>query len=393
MVSKTDSKPRICHVTSVHPYNDTRIFFKECCSLTVAGFETHLVAPGAADMVAGGVYLHGVHKRSTNRIMRMTGTVNEVYGIACSVDADVYHLHDPELIFAGILLKLFRRKKVIYDVHEDYPKSIMASEWIHPVLRAVIGQSVAFAEWLGSKIFDGIVAATPSIAGRFPQMKTVVVQNFPILDELLPDAAIPYKQRLPVIAYIGSISKLRGAKEMVEAAGLLPEMSGLRLYFVGMFSPKEVEIEMSRVAGWNRVEFLGWQPRRQMAEVLGKSRMGLVLFHNVPNHVSAQPNKLFEYMAAGIPLIASNFAVWKAFVETNKCGICVDPLNPKEIANAILRIFKYPEAAKTMGENGRKAIEEKYNWENESKKLLSIYTQLSKNIHQKPLTENKESKC
>jgi len=100
---------------------------------------------------------------------------------------------------------------------------------------------------------------------------------------------------------------------------------------------------------------------------------GLVLYHPVPNHTDAQPNKLFEYMSAGIPVISSNFPLWKEIVEGHQCGICVDPLKPDEIAKAIQWILDNPEKAKKMGENGRRAVEEKYNHTVEEKKLLTLY--------------------
>ena len=93
----------------------------------------------------------------------------------------------------------------------------------------------------------------------------------------------------------------------------------------------------------------------------------------MPNHVNALPNKMFEYMSAGLPVIASNFPLWKEIVEGNKCGLTVNPLSPKEIAEAIRYLLAHPEEARKMGENGRKAVLEKYNWDNESRKLMVFY--------------------
>jgi len=81
-------------------------------------------------------------------------------------------------------------------------------------------------------------------------------------------------------------------------------------------------------------------------------------------------------MAEGLPVIASNFDLWKEIVEKNKCGLCVNPLNPEEIAEAVKYILNNPKEAEIMGKNGIKAVENKYNWGSESKKLINFYAEL-----------------
>lgn len=124
------------------------------------------------------------------------------------------------------------------------------------------------------------------------------------------------------------------------------------------------------------VECFAWMPHEENIKHLLDADCGLVCFQPAPNQINAMPRKMFEYMAASLPVIASNFSLWKEIIEGNKCGICVDPLNPKEIAKAIDYLIEHPQDARRMGENGRKAILEKYNWENESVKLLNLYDKL-----------------
>ena len=106
---------------------------------------------------------------------------------------------------------------------------------------------------------------------------------------------------------------------------------------------------------------------------------GFILLKPNPNNIAAasRNNKLYEYMAAGLPVIASDFPLWKKIIEKNYCGICIDPSNPEKIAKAIEYLIKHPDEAKKMGGNGKKAVLEKYNWENESKKLLKVYKNLA----------------
>ena len=114
----------------------------------------------------------------------------------------------------------------------------------------------------------------------------------------------------------------------------------------------------------------------KVSELLAQARVGVATLHPDPNYLGSLPTKLFEYMAAGLPVVASNFPLWKEIVEGNKCGLTVNPLDPEEIAHAIEYLINHPDEARRMGENGRQAVLEKYNWETEGKKLLALYEKL-----------------
>jgi glycosyltransferase involved in cell wall biosynthesis len=365
---------KICHMTSVHPPFDIRIFHKECRTLSQAGYQVVLIAPHDQEEEVDGVRIRALSKPKS-RVERMTQTQLQLYKEARMQDADIFHFHDLELLPAGLLLKL-RGKRVIYDVHEDYSQALLSREWIPSWLRRLIAQMVACGEWLGAKFFDGVIAATPHIARRFPTIKTITVQNFPLLNQSMSNPIIPYQQREKIVAYVGVVSALRGAKEMVEAMALLPPRLNVRLKIAGIFNPVGSEDEARRSPGWERVDFLGWQRHEEAMAVLGKARMGLVLFHPVPNHTEAQPNKLFEYMSAGIPVVASDFPLWREIIEKIGCGFLVNPLDPEAIAKAIQWLIEHPTEAEEMGEKGQEAIREHYNWDVEAKNLLGLYENL-----------------
>ena len=334
-----------------------------------------LIAQHGRDDTVDGVNILALPK-ARNRFSRIFGLTWRAFRLALRQRADVYHFHDPELIPLGLLLKL-RGMKVLYDVHEDVPRQILGKHWIRPWLRRPVAALVEGVEWVAARVFDAIVAATPTIAARFPSKKTITVQNFPMLDELMKPESQPFSERPPHVAYIGGITETRGAKEMVRALEFV-ENEHVRLQLGGNFTPKGLEDEVRRLPGWSRVVAHGWVDRETVANLLGGVRGGLVLFHPAPNHTHAQPNKLFEYMAAGLPVVASNFPLWRQIVEGNHCGICVDPLDPKAIAEAIEFLITHPEEARKMGENGRRAVETKYNWDSEAEKLLSLYKELLK---------------
>jgi glycosyltransferase involved in cell wall biosynthesis len=231
-------------------------------------------------------------------------------------------------------------------------------------------------EWIGGRVFNGIVTATPKIASRFPRPKTVTIQNFPIHNEWVSLPILPFTEREPHVIYSGNITAARGVREMVTAMELLPKKLKARLKLLGTFVPEALKTEMKGTAGWKQVDFHEWMPRTQLGTFTTRMCAGLVLFHPLRNHVEAQPNKIFEYMSAGIPLIVSNFPLWRELVETHRCGLLVDPKDPEAIAKAITFILENREEAEAMGRRGRTAVEESFNWNVESRNLLGLYERL-----------------
>lgn len=362
----------VFQLTSVHSYEDTRIYFKECSSLAKIGYKIHLVAPDAPDTIIEDIHLYSVPKIKDNRLKRMTKTVWCVYEKARKINADIYHFHDPELIPIGLALKA-QGRKVIYDVHEDLPRQILNKHYIPKTLRKAISFLIEIIENFSAKHFDGIVAATPFINERFSKIgcNTVNVNNYPILSELyIPE--INWEAKEKAVCYIGGIWEQRGIYEMVEAIG----QTNAKILLAGKFPHAEQRHKAVSMPGWANVKELGHLNRKGVADTLSKSMAGLVVLHPIINYLDALPVKMFEYMSAGIPVIASNFPLWKEIVEGNECGICVNPMNPEAIANAIKWIINNPEKAKLMGQNGRKAIQKKYNWENEGEKLCNFYQEI-----------------
>ena len=375
-VESSSHLDRVLHFTSAHSASDIRIFHKESKTLHRAGYTVILVVPDKRDAQT----VEGIHIRTVaipnSRFYRFTCTAWQIYRAAWAENADVYHLHDSELFLIGFLLRL-RGKKVIYDVHEDLPKSIRTKYWVPNIFRSIISRAAEALEWAAAQAFSGIVAATPSIAERFPDEKTVTVQNFPILGELSQDDDLsPYNERPNHIVYMGGITQRRGAIQMVEAMALLPQYLSAHLVLAGSFRPSDLIHELESLPGWQAVDFLGWISRQEMRVVFQDTRIGFVLFHPAPNHVEAQPNKLFEFMSAGIPIVASNFPLWREMIERVGCGLVVAPLDSHAIADAVQWLFEHPEEAEAMGRRGKKAVETLYNWEIESRKLVNFYEAL-----------------
>lgn len=364
---------KICHLTSVHLYNDVRIFHKECMTLTPF-HSVSLIAPQAPTKVIEGINVYGVDVNHVkNRYDRMTKLVNLVYKKALEVNADVYHFHDPELIPVGLKLKKIN-KKVIYDVHEDIPKQILSKQWIPKLIRIPISHFFKLYEKKLSLKFDAIVTASPGLSTKFNGYgcsNVIDLINYPKLQELYFNE-IDWESKKEMVCYIGGLSKERGLYEMINTVN----NTDYKLIMAGNFIPKSEKEAVVTLNGWGNVDYRGYIDREEVVEIYESSKIGLALLHPLRRYKEWLPVKLFEYMASGIPVIVSNFPLWTDFIEKNNCGICVNPLDTEEIKAAIEYLMNHPKEAEKMGENGRIAVKENYNWEMESKKLIKLYENL-----------------
>jgi len=359
----------VAHLTSAHPRYDTRIFVKECRSLAEAGYAvTLVVADGLGDEVKDGVRIVDAGKPKSRRD-RMLGATRRVLEKALALDGALYHLHDPELLPIGLKLKK-KGKKVIFDAHEDLPLQVRNKTYLHPWVRRTAAIAVRYFEAYACRRFDAVVGATPFIRDKFLAINavTVDINNYPVIEEL--QNSVDYDTREAAVCYVGYITAVRGIREIVRAVGKVP---GCRLLLAGAFQESAVEAEVRGYPEWERVDFLGFLDRDGIAGVLRRARAGLVTLHPVPNYLDALPVKMFEYMAAGVPVIASDFPLWRTIVEDAVCGVCVDPRDPEAIAGAIRQLLDETEASRAMGANGVRAVSDTYNWRRESQKLLALY--------------------
>ena len=353
-----------------HRAFDPRVFGKEARSLAKAGFDVTFLVPHDKDEEREGVRILSV-PRYPKGWKKLVTSPWLLYRRALKLPKDsIFHLHDSELLWIGVLLKL-RGRKLIYDAHEDTPLQITYQHWIPKLLRKPYGWFYYVLEKLVGHWFDAIIIAEPVIQQYFPEPKTTLVRNFPILSEFVPYK--PYSTRSKNVIYVGLVSKVRGAIEMAEAAKIANAGEGFKMIFVGDFSPANLRDD---IIDKYPVECMPWMNTPQLMKFVMDASAGMIVPHPIERYNTNYPVKVFEYMAAGMPVIASKFGESARFVQEANAGIVVDPLNPKEIADAIHWVLDHPGEAAAMGERGKKLIVEKYNWEGESNRLVELYRRL-----------------
>lgn len=366
------TRERVAHLTTVHPRRDVRIFEKQACSLAAAGFEVHLVVgDGRGDETVQGVQVHDIGAPPAGRLRRMARQPWRMWRAARALDVRLYHFHDPELLWVGLALRL-GGAQVIYDSHEDVPRDILSKEYIAPALRKLVAFVFERVENFIARRLSAVVAATPHIAARFAAINTrsVAINNYPADAELAaPVARMTVARR---VCYVGGIGRIRGLFEMLEALRRVDAT----LVMAGNFESPEQQAEAQAHPGWRQVDYRGSVSRAAVRDILADSRAGLLLFHPEPNHVDAQPNKMFEYMSAGLPVVASDFPLWRQVLLDGGAGVCADPLDTVAIAAALTALLDDPAAAARMGERGREAVLTRYRWDREAERLVGLYAQL-----------------
>jgi glycosyltransferase involved in cell wall biosynthesis len=364
---------RIVHVTTVHPRDDIRIFRKECVSLAKAGYEVvQVVGDGLGDAMVDGVRIVDIGVRPAGRLARMRVQPARALAAVRELKPALVHVHDPELL---PLAAAMQRDGVpaIYDAHEDVPRQILTKQWIRPWMRGVVSRSFEVYENARVRRLAAVVAATPHIAERFASVarRSVVVANYPFPEELAPPAAPQPRER--AVCYVGGITRTRGALQMVRAIAKLP---GVRLLLAGRIEDAVLEAALAAEPGWAQVDHLGHVGRDEVRQVMARASAGLVTLLPMPSYLDALPIKMFEYMSAGLPVIASDFPLWKGIVERHGCGRCVDPTDVHAIAAAIREIVDAPQTVRAMGEAGRSAVQAHYRWSSAEAALLALYADL-----------------
>jgi len=378
-----DKKFKVCHLASKHKMNDMRIFEKECKSLAKAGFDVTLIGFGdtAKTEVIDGVRCISLFCPIKNNLELLRKRNKMSLETALEVDADIYHLHEPELLPVGMKLKR-AGKIVIFDSHEYYGWQLRDN--IHKIkviktpafLMKVFGNLYMHYEKHVCMKIDGVVqVCTMNGVDYFGHrcQKTLFIRNLPSLSDYTRKTPIDYSQG-PAVAMIGGITKERGITQLVEAT----HHAKAKLLLAGAFSPKTYETELKESPAYACVDYKGFLDKKGMVALLEEANIGASTLLNVGQYdkIDTLPTKVYDYMSMQLPVVISNTDFAQKMNEKYHFAICIDPEKPEDIADAIKWLKEHPEQAVEMGNNGRKAIEEEFNWEKESEKLVDFYKNL-----------------
>lgn len=370
---------RVVILTSVHPAFDVRIFHKECKTLVSAGYQVTLIAKHDKPETIDGIRIIPLQKPK-NRLVRMLWLPWVILFLAGRQKADVYHFHDPELIPVGLLLRLFTKGKVIYDVHEDVSKQILSKQYIPKKLRRIFAFVYNLFEKKSSNAFNYIICATDIISNKF---KTYNKNSFTVRNYISKSYTEYFtgknyhSQNEFNIVFAGAIYEERAILEAIKALNLLKD---LNVFFV-LCGPADQDYYKQLISEdkSGRIIYKGVLSYENALQETFNADIGYICDYPLERHMEGLPVKLFEYMAIGIPVVASDFPAWNNIVLGAKCGLTVNPLDPQEIARAMRYLFENEDVRKEMGENGRRAIIAKYNWESEARTLLAVYRSMEVN--------------
>jgi len=368
----------VCQLTTVHNRYDVRILNKISISLQQNGYQVFLlVADQKPNEIYQGVNIISTNFFTKNRLLRLLFAKKKLLKKAKEIDAEIYHFHDPELLPVGVKLAKLG-KKVVYDSHEDYPSTMLEKKYIPKCFRKLVSLFFEKYEKKACGYFKGLSLCYHWTYDRLKPycQNAELIFNFPVLPANINTLIPNYQSR--AIAYTGGISPQWHIADIIEA---IEEIEDITFILATNRANEEYLTRLRNLKGWEKVNYLGSVKHLSLyEEVFSQTSVGVALLDYIPQckgHIGNLSNtKLFEYLLMGLPVVCTDFDLWKEIIEKENCGICINPYQIEEIKQSIIQLISNPELAQQMGQNGQRAVIEKYNWKTEEAKLLSLYEKI-----------------
>ena len=366
---------KVCHVTSSHNRYDGRIFQKQLSSLAKK-YDCYLICcDNLKDEIKNEVKIVSTNKKLKNVYERLF-FANRILKKKClEINADVYQFHDPELLSLALYMKKLG-KKVIFDSHEDYEALFLEREWIPFFLRKILQKIYIKKEKNILSKLDLLICAAEHIKEKliFYNKNTFTIENFPILSPKINKINTTNN----FICFAGNVDSTWNHDVVINS---ISNIKNIKYLIVGNYTSEFLK-NIESLESFYKVELIGKVPFEEIKQIYKKSKIGIALCSYRPNvnfkGGSLGITKIFEYMMYGLPVIFTNFQVFEKINNEKQFGIAVNPYDAIEVKNAINYLLDNPKLCNKMGNNGRKLVEEKYNWDILEQRLFKIYLNFEK---------------
>lgn len=368
----------ICYLTGLYSRRDSLMFDRQGKSLVGAGYRvTIVVCDQEPDEIIDGVEILSCNYKPRSRKERMFNTWRYLYRKALNINADIYQISEPELLSLGIRLK-HKGYKVVFNLREFYPAIIRDKMYLPKITRKSVAWLLEKYMKFSLKKYDAVFTVTANVVDSLKKWgveNCFVIANYPVVSPGFILSKKEYLLRKDVVGYIGTVYQISCQKEIMEALEQLPKVK----YRIAGVIEDGYEPALTILPYWRKVEFTDRFKKEELPVIYSAITISNTLrdFNR-----TGSPNgsfgilKIFESMEAGLPVLFSDVKYYREIVEKYNCGICVDPYNPKQIKEAIQYLVENKEIAYQMGQNGRKAVLEEYNWGKQAEIYIKILTEI-----------------
>ena len=373
---------KICHITFDHFWNDARVYKKEILSQKEKGYEVIFYGwDRPEEKIDNGVQFisHFNYQPTKKERMKLMFSNKNIVNDLIKLNADIYQFHDFTLLEVGRKLKKAGRH-VIFDCHENYLGTVPLK-----LGRNKLGTFI-FAKLLDEyykravSLFDAVFTVSPNMVEAIKKYnpKTYMVSNYPSINKYAEPAKCDKED---FFVFQGTVYGFSNQKYIVEAINKVK--SNARYKIIGnVFDNEKKIIEDNDTQ--KRVDIVEWMEKEDLDRNMQQSIGGIVVLDYTAECCFKEgqlgSNKIFEYMLCGLPVICTDFKLWKdLIIDKYKCGICVEPKNSEQLKAAMEWIISHPEEAKAMGQRGRDAILNEFNWEKGLRQYFDYYSQIVEN--------------